>query len=111
QWATLRNEAAMTDGQPIPYSDPSAFGEGTDWQDEIFRKAYMQSYHLSASGGTEKANYYFSGGYLNQEGILKNSDFKRYTFNARGDYKLAKRLKVGTFVNASFIDRNQLYDG
>ena len=110
EWATLRNEASMADNGTILYN-PDTIGAGTDWQDQVFRKAIMKSYSLNASGGTEKGNYYLGGGYLAQEGIMKNSNYERYTFNTQLDYQLAKRLKVGTFMNIASYNRKQLYDG
>ncbi|MCR6639093.1 MAG: TonB-dependent receptor [Sporocytophaga sp.] len=110
EWATLRNEASMTDNGTVLYN-PDTIGAGTDWQDQIFRKAMMKSYSLNASGATDKLSYYLGGGYLSQEGILKNSAYERYTFNTKLDYQLAKRLKVGTFMNIASFNRKQLYDG
>jgi TonB-linked SusC/RagA family outer membrane protein len=110
EWTTLANEASMADKGTAPYN-PSQYGQGTNWQDQIFRQALMQSYSLAASGGTEKSTYYFSGGYLSQDGILKNSSYNRATFNTRMDHQLFKRLKVGTTINAAFSNRAQLYDG
>lgn len=109
EWATLSNEATMADKGTIRYNTDT-IGAGTDWQDQIFRKAIMQNYSLSASGGTEKTNFYLSGGYLQQEGILKNSDYNRLNFNTRIDHQLHKNLKVGTFMNVSTFNRAQLFD-
>jgi TonB-dependent starch-binding outer membrane protein SusC len=110
EWATLKNEAQMADNGTVKYNTDT-IGTGTDWQSQIFRKAIMKSYYLGASGGTEKSNYYLSGSYLSQEGILKNSNYERFNFNMRADYQLAKRLKVGIFTNTAFSNRSQLYDG
>ncbi|MBL0740176.1 SusC/RagA family TonB-linked outer membrane protein [Chryseolinea lacunae] len=51
---------------------------GTDWQDEIFRPAAGHEYQLGISGGNDKTSYLLSMNYLNQDGIIENSDFKRY---------------------------------
>lgn len=51
----------------------------TDWQDEIFRTAGMQSHSVSVSGGSQKIKYYASVDYLSQEGVIVNSDFTRYS--------------------------------
>jgi TonB-linked SusC/RagA family outer membrane protein len=53
-------------------------GEGTDWQKELFDTALMQSYNLSASGGTDKSTYALGIGYLDQEGIAIGSGFDRF---------------------------------
>ncbi len=55
---------------------------GTDWQDVIYRTAPLQNHELSVSGGTDNMKYLVSGGYLNQKGILVNSDYLRYSLRA-----------------------------
>jgi TonB-linked SusC/RagA family outer membrane protein len=52
---------------------------GTDWQDVIYRNAPMQNHELSISGGTDNLKYLVSGGYLDQDGILVNSGYKRFS--------------------------------
>lgn len=54
----------------------------TDWQDEIYRTAPLHNHELSISGGTDNLKYLVSGGYLNQEGILVNSGYKRFSLRA-----------------------------
>src|SRR4028118_1157771 len=60
---------------------------GTDWQDVIYRTAPIQNHELSMSGGTDNLKYLVSGGFLNQQGILVNSEYQRYTLraNSRAD--------------------------
>jgi TonB-linked SusC/RagA family outer membrane protein len=58
---------------------PDEYGEGTDWQKELYRSAAVQNYQLSISGGTNKLRYAISGNYFNQEGIAIFTDFKRYS--------------------------------
>src|SRR5690606_38276384 len=55
---------------------------GTDWQDVIYRTAITQNHQLSISGSTDRINYLVSGGYLDQEGILLNTDYQRFTLRA-----------------------------
>jgi TonB-dependent starch-binding outer membrane protein SusC len=68
----------------------------TDWQDEIFRNALSQNYQLSATGGTQKTSYYFSGSWVDQNGIVLNNSVKRATVKANVDHQLTKVFKVGT---------------
>lgn len=77
------------------YLDPSLLGEGTDWQDEIFRTAGMQSHQLSVSGGTDKTTYAISGGVFKQDGIVIGSDFNRYNTRINLDNQLRSWAKVG----------------
>ena len=64
----------------------------TDWFDAITRTGIMQNYDLSISNGTEKGSYYFSLGYLKNEGIVKNSEFDRFSARVNTDFKLLNGL-------------------
>ncbi|HKG68357.1 MAG TPA: TonB-dependent receptor [Segetibacter sp.] len=55
---------------------------GTDWQDVIYRTAPIQNHELSISGGTDNLKYLVSGGYLNQQGVLVNSEYQRFSLRA-----------------------------
>ncbi|MFH6960626.1 SusC/RagA family TonB-linked outer membrane protein [Flavobacterium aquidurense] len=74
---------------------PDLLGDGTDWQNELFTTAMMQSYNLSASGGSENTTYALGIGYLDQDGIAIGSSFNR--FNLRGviDSQVKSFLKLG----------------
>ncbi|UCJ09906.1 TonB-dependent receptor [Chitinophaga pendula] len=70
---------------------------GTNWQNEIFRTAPAQEYLLSLSGGTDKSGYFISGNYLNQDGVINNSFYKRYTLRANINANLTN--SISTFLN------------
>jgi TonB-linked SusC/RagA family outer membrane protein len=104
QFADLVNEAKLNANQTPVYVNPPNLGKGTDWQDQIFRNAPMANYQLSFSGGDEKTKYALSGSYFDQEGIIENSDFRRYSFRANLDRKVTNRLSVGTTLSYSRIN-------
>jgi len=79
-----------------------------DALDQILHTAPMHQYQLSASGGSENIRYALSGEYLDQEGIIINSNFKRYSLRANVDAKLTKRLSVKLNINPSFTNKNAL---
>ena len=84
-------------------------GAETDWQDEIFRTAYSQSHNLSLSGGNSSTQYRASFGYLDQEGIIKRSDLKRYTGRINLTQKaLNDHLTVEGNLTASQIEENRV---
>jgi TonB-linked SusC/RagA family outer membrane protein len=56
--------------------------KGTDWQDLVFRRSYGQQHQLTFSGGGEKTTYLISANYLNQNGVVQNSGYKRYTIRS-----------------------------
>nr|WP_232325317.1 TonB-dependent receptor [Pedobacter panaciterrae] len=83
------------------FKNPSLLGHGTDWQDEIYRRGFTQSHQLAFSGGTEKTQFYFSGGFLDQEGTLIKTGFNRVTLRANIDHQATKWLKTGITANLS----------
>ncbi|WP_298711090.1 TonB-dependent receptor [Chitinophaga sp.] len=101
QFAIMNNEiAAQLNRTPTAeFKNPSVLGEGTRWQQELFRTAPLQRHQLTVSGGTERTGYYLSGEYFDQEGVAAGSDFKRYSFRLNMDNKLFKWLTVNTNVN------------
>jgi TonB-linked SusC/RagA family outer membrane protein len=86
-------------------SDPSILGVGTNWQDAIFRTAFQHQHQISAQGGSEKVKYYVSSNYMDQDGTLIGSDFKRYGARANLDAQLKPWLKLG--FNTSFANTNE----
>lgn len=77
----------------------------TDWQDEIFRTAGMQSHSVSVSGGSPKIRYYASVDYLSQEGVIINSDFTRYS--SRFNLDVTEGIfKFGLSLNPSVTIEN-----
>ena len=79
-----------------------------NWLEEVFNSAAMlQSYELSVSGASESTNYYFSGGYYNQEGTAVASGFKRYSMRFNVEQKAAKWLKIGTNTQLNYQDIEQ----
>ncbi|MCD7978478.1 MAG: TonB-dependent receptor [Tannerellaceae bacterium] len=106
EYAVLVNEAYTNDGLSPYYdaarlSEIAKLGKGTDWQDELYRTAISQNYQLTFSGGDDKTLYAISGGYLNQEGIIINSDFKRYSLRLNLDRQVSNTFKVGTHISGS----------
>ncbi|WP_229213813.1 TonB-dependent receptor [Dyadobacter psychrotolerans] len=82
----------------------------TDYQDEIFKTAKMNSYQLSASGGTDKARYSISGGYLQQDGIIRRSALDRYTLRANVEVNILPKLKIGMNLNPSYKIQQEVKD-
>ena len=84
------------------YALPSAgrdFGGDVDAMDAILRTANTQNYDISISGGTENGRYRISAGYLDQQGIVRKSDFKKYTTSINGFFKFLDSKKLGLDYN------------
>ena len=80
-------------------------GHEINWVDEVLRDhASIANYDASFSGSTDRVNYYASGSAAREEGILKNDQFERYTFNSKVDGKLTDWLSLGLNVNYSYRD-------
>ena len=72
---------------------------GTDWQDELFRNATLQMHQISLKGGSDNVKYFVAGGYFDQEGLIVNTQFKRYTLRSNLDIDVNKWFKAGLNMN------------
>lgn len=81
-------------------------GQTTDWVDLITDPALQMSHNLSVSGGNDKTTYRFSAGYLNENGNVLYTGFKRYNLNAGLDSKLGERFRVGFTSYLTYSDQN-----
>jgi len=107
EFAFYINEARYNDeGKPRFYSNPFSFGKGTNWQDEIFRTAFTKNHDLSIKGGNDKIKYATSLSYLDQEGIIIETDFTRYNFRTNLDFKASDKLSVENSFSLSRSDFN-----
>jgi TonB-dependent starch-binding outer membrane protein SusC len=79
--------------------------EGTNWLEEIFRPAVIQNYQLGASGGTDKGVYAFSANYYNQQGILIDTYYKRYSVRANTEFRVKDRIRIGENLQVAFGQR------
>jgi TonB-linked SusC/RagA family outer membrane protein len=118
--AVLYNEAQSNDGTPesglkFSSSDLQKFKDGssplthanTDWVDAIFsRRGTWLSHNLTLSGGTEDTKYSVSLGYLDQDGIMANTGYKRYNFRTNFDQRISDRFTTGFNLSLSVRDVN-----
>ncbi|WP_026705714.1 SusC/RagA family TonB-linked outer membrane protein [Flavobacterium soli] len=117
QYAQNKNELATLYGaEPRPeFAHPELLGKGTNWQDEVYRTAIAKSHQISFSGGKDATNYYISGGFLDQQGTLLGSGYKRYTMRVNLDSKVKDWLKVGTNMGTGITNEtltiNQSFSG
>lgn len=96
QYATLMNIQAENDGLQPYFSNAeiNGFGEGTDWQDEIFQQAPIKNTSLSVSGGGESTQFLVGGSIYQQDGIIKGSDYDRYSIRSNINHKISDKFKV-----------------
>jgi TonB-dependent SusC/RagA subfamily outer membrane receptor len=82
-----------------------------DYQDLIFREAMGTDNNVSVSGGTENTKYYFSGSYFYNQGIIRNTDFQRFSFRSNIDQKITKWLSMNMGLNYVNSGANEKPDG
>lgn len=87
------------------FSKPEILGEGTNWQDAIYRTGNIQNHQLAFSGGSNKTNFYLSLNYFGQEGTIIGSDYDRYSTRFNLDHQAKDWLKVG--MSSSLSRNNQ----
>ncbi len=107
EYAAMINEGSTVAGGNIIFPDLSLIGVGTNWQDEIFKKASMQSHNVTARGGGDRMSYFLSAGFLNQGGIVGGNDksrFSRGNLTANLTFDLTSRLKFILNTTAVLLD-------
>lgn len=95
-YVLLNSEALNNAGQSVPFKNPpSSYTETTDWQKELFRSGYMQNYNVSISGGSPTTTYRVSGGYLDQDGAMVGSSYKRLNISNNLTFNPKPNLEFG----------------
>lgn len=79
-------------------TDWNRFTSNTDWQKKIFQNGFSHNYQMAMSGKSNGTNYYVSGGYINQEGVVKSSELERFNFKINLDQKVNDWLTIGSRI-------------
>lgn len=101
----IHKEALTNDNTPTTdpiwdyYNNPDNAVTRTDWFKEVLKPAYISNYDLAIRGGSSRSNYSFSLGYLNNDGIVMNSNFKRYNVRFNSQHDIAKNLSFGENIS------------
>ena len=102
EYLQIKREAFENDGLPIPNDLLDVDSTiNTDWQDEIYRTARINQYNVSLQGGNDQTRFFISGGFRDEQAILKNSGLKRGNFRLNLDHAVNSKLKVGTRIALS----------
>ncbi len=89
---------------PEEFSDPAwleRIGNGTDWQDVLYRTGISHNVQASVSGGSEKTQFMVSLGYLNQEGVVITNDYDRISLRTNINHKVNNRLSIAAKMNVT----------
>ena len=113
EYAQLVNEANDLNDVPHTFSDEqiAALGEGTDWQDVMFRTAITQRHMLSVAGGNENLRYMVSGNYTDQEGVIIESGLRRYATTINLDANVSEKLTLGSSMTFSHTNNQRTLEG
>ncbi len=101
---------AATLGRKVVYAGEEYYIQPDDWTKEAYRNSLRQEYNLSIGGSGDKTSVYASLGYLNDQGIVDNSDMDRITARIKMDYDAKKWLKMGVNATYSRFRYNQVDD-
>lgn len=82
----------------------------TNWSDKFFKTGFDQNYQLSVANGNDKMQYYVSGGFTDQKGIVHKANFKRYNFRANLDGQVRSWLKASLSLSYAHTDGNWIQD-
>jgi TonB-linked SusC/RagA family outer membrane protein len=95
--AMLKRERYLNDNLAVDaiWEDPQYQTQRTDWQDEVMGKGTINNFDVSISNGGEKSTFALSGGVYNEQGMINNSYFKRYSFRINSDHKIGNKFKLG----------------
>ena len=112
EYATIKNAQAdmWLLERRDEFADPSILGEGTNWQDELFRTTPITDHTLAVSGGDAVNRYRFSIGYMGQDGVVPGSYFDRYSARLSLDNNPRGWLQIGTTVNISQTQESLIVD-
>ena len=112
EFMTLANARAANDGEANPFfPNPSAITSDTNWQKEIFRTAPIQNHNITLSGGNEKLKFSLSGGYFDQVGIVKSTDYSRFTLRSNIDAVMNKWLSINNSLLIARSTKNLINTG
>lgn len=114
EYAAMINEGSTVAGGPVIFSDLSTVGVGTNWQNEVFKRAPLQSHTISARGGADRMGFFLSAGFVNQAGIVGGNDksrFSRGNFTANLNFDLSSKVKLlinttGVILDSKGIQEN-----
>ena len=94
QWDTYRSGGFSSISQEAQNEINALRNKTVDWGDQIYQSAVNQQYNLSLSGGSEKARYFASAGYYNEQGTTKKTGFERFNGTLKTSFDLRDNLQL-----------------
>ena len=109
EFAQFKKEYYEDGGRPVPveFQNPAQYeGKNNDWYGALLREAPVQSYNLSISSNKERSNTSLVAGVFNQQGVVLNTTYKRYSLRMNSNYNLSDKVAVGFNVAPSYVFDN-----
>ena len=109
EFAQFKKESFEDAGQavPIEFQNPSQYeGKNNDWYGALLRKAPLQSYNLTVTSNTDKLSTAIIAGVYDQQGVVLNNDYKRYSIRMNLDYNISDKVKLGFNIAPSYVFDN-----
>ncbi len=109
EFAQFKKEYYEDAGQPVPevFQNPSQFeGKNNDWYGALLRTAPLQSYNLTITSNTDKLNTALVAGIYNQQGVVLNNEYKRYSARLNMDYAVSEKVKIGLNIAPNYVFDN-----
>lgn len=108
EYAALNNEMMYNAGQSSnpDWLDPSELTRSTNWLQEMMQMGLLQNYNMNYSGGTDKSHYYLSLGYQEHKGLIKTSEYQRFTLQEKSDAQVLKWLRFDHALTFSHDIKN-----
>ncbi|OUJ69807.1 SusC/RagA family TonB-linked outer membrane protein [Hymenobacter crusticola] len=108
EFAQFQKEVYEFNNKPVPaeYQDPSQYGEGTDWYKVLLRQAPIQNYSISLNSNRDKFSTAATLGFFNQQGVILNSGYNRFSARLNADYNFTDKLKFSLNVAPTYAINN-----
>ena len=109
EFAQFKKEYYEDQNQPVPteFQNPSDFrGKNNDWYNALLRTAPIQSYNLTITSNKENLKTSLVAGIFNQQGVIKNNDYKRYSLRMNSEYDVSSKIKIGFNIAPQYVYDN-----
>jgi TonB-linked SusC/RagA family outer membrane protein len=109
EFAQFKKEYYEDADRPVPsiFQNPSIYRNDTnDWYDALLQTAPISSYNLTITSNKERVNTTVVAGIFNQDGVVVNSDFQRFSLRLNTDYQLSDKVNIGVNVAPNYVKDN-----
>ncbi len=108
EFAQFKKEVAEENNQAVDpaYQNPSQYGEGTDWYDVLLRNAPIQNISVSLNTGRDKISTSAVASFFNQDGVLHNSNYKRFSLRLNTEFRPWEKIKLGFNIAPNYSINN-----